>query len=325
MKKIIILLVLLLSAIPCRAQVEDSAYLFSYFIDNGQDGLHLAWSEDGLLWKALNNNQSFLKPEAGKDKLMRDPCIIQTPDRVFHMVWTVSWGEKGIGYAHSTDLVHWSEQRYLPVMEHEEKAKNCWAPEIFFDTSRKEFILFWSTTIPGRFPETDGSGDRNNNHRMYYVSSRDMEQFSETRLLYDPGFNSIDGTLLKHGDRYLMFLKDETRYPEAKKNIRVAAAAFPTGPWSPASEPIYDKEWAEGPTIALVGHRWILYFDRYRAKSFGAMASTNLEQWEDISDQLSFPEGIRHGTILRVSKATIEGLSEGKVGSGTKNELVHSL
>ena len=308
MKRLFPGLLILLFALTGKAQEGDSVYLFSYFINNGEDGLHLAWSEDGLQWEALNNNRSFLKPETGKDKLMRDPCIIQTPDKIFHMVWTVSWGEKGVGYASSRDLVHWSEQQYIPVMEHEKKAMNCWAPEIYYDEVNEEFMVFWSTTIPGRFPETDGSGDGKNNHRMYYVSSRDMQHFSETRLLYDPGFNSIDGTLLKHGDRYLMFLKDETRKPEAQKNIRVATSLSPTGPWSPASEPIYDTDWAEGPSIGRVGERWILYFDRYTAGSYGAMSSRDLEHWKDISDQLSFPEGTRHGSILKISRTHLENL-----------------
>ena len=308
MKRLFPALLILLFALTGKAQEGDSVYLFSYFINNGEDGLHLAWSEDGLQWEALNNNRSYLKPETGKDKLMRDPCIIQTPDNTFHMVWTVSWGEKGIGYASSRDLVHWSEQQYIPVMGHENKAMNCWAPEIYYDEVNDEFVVFWSTTIPGRFPETDGSGDGKNNHRMYYVSSKDMQHFSETRLLYDPGFNSIDGTLLKHGDRYLMFLKDETRKPEAQKNIRVATSLSPTGPWSPASKPIYDMDWAEGPSICRVGERWILYFDRYTAGSYGAMSSRDLEHWKDISNQLSFPEGTRHGSILKISRTHLEKL-----------------
>ena len=307
-KRIILPIVILLASLLGKAQEGDSIYLFSYFINNGEDGLHLAWSEDGLQWEALNNNLSYLKPEAGKNKLMRDPCIIKTPDQVFHMVWTVSWGEKGIGYARSRDLLHWSEQHYIPVMEHEKKAMNCWAPEIFFDEEGGEFMVFWSSTIPGRFPETDGTGDGKNNHRMYYVTSKDMVNFSETKLLYDPGFNSIDGTLLKLGSHFLMFLKDETRHPEAQKNIKVATASDPTGPWSPASEPIYEKDWAEGPTIGRVGEGWILYFDRYTADSFGAMSSTDLEYWKDISDQLSFPDGTRHGSILKVSRANLDKL-----------------
>ena len=300
----------LLFTLSGLAREGDSVYLFSYFINNGEDGLHLAYSEDGLNWKALNENRSFLKPEVGRDKLMRDPCIIQTKDGIFHMVWTVSWGEKGIGYARSRDLVHWSEQKYMPVMEHEAEALNCWAPEIFYDSASGLFMVFWSTTIPGRFPATDQSGDGKNNHRIYYVTSRDMVSFSETALLYNPGFNSIDGTLLKQGEDYLMFLKDETRYPEAQKNIRISTGESVTGPWSPASEPIYNKVWAEGPTIARVGERWILYFDRYRKEEMGAISSSDLSHWEDISDQISFPKGTRHGTALKVSRSILELLQD---------------
>lgn len=96
----------------------------------------------------------------GGDKLIRDPCVIQGPEGKFHMVWTVSWNEKGIGYARSEDLMNWSEQKYIPVMEHEEYARNCWAPEVYFDEESKRYMIFWFTTIPGRFPETDDQGDR---------------------------------------------------------------------------------------------------------------------------------------------------------------------
>ncbi|MFT4018666.1 MAG: glycosyl hydrolase, partial [Agriterribacter sp.] len=69
--------------------------MFSYFKGNGEDGLHLAYSRDGYSFTALNNDQSFLKPELSKDKLMRDPCIIRGADGLFHMVWTVSWHDRG--------------------------------------------------------------------------------------------------------------------------------------------------------------------------------------------------------------------------------------
>ncbi|MBO5000406.1 MAG: glycosyl hydrolase, partial [Bacteroidaceae bacterium] len=49
--------------------------MFSYFNGNG-DGLHLAYSMDGLKWEALNGDSIFLKPEIGKDKLMSDPSIV---------------------------------------------------------------------------------------------------------------------------------------------------------------------------------------------------------------------------------------------------------
>ena len=53
-------------------QDEKKAWVFCYFKGNGEDGLHLAYSMDGYNWKALKNDSSFLRPAAGKDKLMRD-------------------------------------------------------------------------------------------------------------------------------------------------------------------------------------------------------------------------------------------------------------
>jgi len=291
------------------SQAKNEVYLFSYFMGNGENGLHLAYSTDGLKWEALKNNQSFLKPTAGKDKLMRDPCIIQGPDGKFHMVWTVSWNEKGIGYASSTDLINWSEQQYIPVMEHEPDSRNCWAPEVFYDEGSKQYLIFWSTTIPGRFPETEKSGDDGYNHRMYYVTTPDFKTFSKTELFYDQGFNVIDGTLINENNRYILFLKDETRTPP-QKNIRVATSNKLTGDYSKPTEPITGNYWAEGPTPLKIGDWWIVYFDKYVVKKMGAVRSKDLKNWEDISDQVSFPDGTRHGTVFKVSQKVLEQLKK---------------
>ncbi len=288
---------------------EPDAYLFSYFQGNGEDGLHLAWSEDGYHWTALNNNGSFLKPAAGVDKLMRDSCIIRGGDGRFHMVWTVSWNERGIGYASSDDLINWSEQKYLPVMHHEPEARNCWAPELYYDSQAERYMIYWATTIPGRFPETDSTGDNGYNHRMYYTTTEDFSRFGETRLLYDQGFNVIDACIRKIGDEYLMFLKDETRYPEPQKNIRIARSKELTGNYSAPSDPIA-SDWVEGPTAIETPDGWIVYFDRYRKRKMGAVISTDQEKWWDISDRVSFPEGTRHGSVFRAEKSVLEKLKE---------------
>ncbi len=206
MKKICCALFLLLMMQAATAQ--DSVYLFSYFKDNGQDGLHLAYSMDGYHWTALKNDQSFLTPTAGKDKLMRDPCIIRGADGKFHMVWTVSWNEQSIGYASSEDLIHWSAQKDLSVMAEEPGTRNCWAPEITYDAKSKTYMIYWATTIPGRFKAGEGTGDDQYNHRMYYVTTKDFKQFSSAKLLYDHGFNVIDATIVPNGSEYMLFLKD---------------------------------------------------------------------------------------------------------------------
>jgi hypothetical protein len=309
MKDIILTLLLIGAAFLVRAQDKNEVYMFSYFMGNGEDGLHLAYSYDGLKWEALKNNKSFLTPTAGKDKLMRDPCIINGADGKFHMVWTVSWNEKGIGYASSGDLVNWSDQQYIPVMEHEPEAKNCWAPEVFYDEKSKQYIIFWSTTIPGRFPETEKSGDDKYNHRMYYVTTPDFKTFSKTKLYYDRGFNVIDGTLIKENKKYILFLKDETRTPP-QKNIRIATSNKLTGNYSKPSGPITGNYWAEGPTPVKINGYWLVYFDKYVDHKMGAVRSKDLQNWEDISDEVTFPEGTRHGTVFKVSLEMLENLKK---------------
>lgn len=307
MKKWISLIALL--ACLCKhgqAQTDTGkVYLFCYFKGNSADGLHLAYSRDALEWKALNNDSSLLKPEVGVDKLMRDPCILKGPDGKFHMVWTVSWKEKGIGYASSDDLVHWSKQQYIPVMEHEPTAQNAWAPEIAYDAAKKQYVIFWATTIPGRFPATDSLGDYN--HRIYYVTTKDFQTWSKAALLYDKGFNVIDATIMPNGKKYVMFLKDETKTPP-QKNLRVATSKKLLKGWSAPSEPVTGKYWAEGPTALQVNNNWIVYFDKYRDHKYGAVTSPDLQSWTDISDKVVFPKGIRHGTAFAVTQAEFDRL-----------------
>lgn len=301
MNRIIVVLLLVATVITTSAQKADekSVYMFSYFKNNGQDGLHLAYSYDGYKWQALNNDSSFLIPLVGTDKLMRDPCIIKGADGKFHMVWTLSWKERGIGYASSTDLVHWGVQQDIPVMMHEPTAKNCWAPEIFYNEKAKEYMIYWATTIPGRFPESDSSGD--NNHRIYYVTTKDFKSCSSTKLLYNQGFNVIDATIQKIGKQYVMFLKDETKNPVPQKNLHIAYSKKLTKGYGKPTPSITGKYWAEGPTVTKVGDKWIVYFDKYRDHKYGAISSTDLTNWTDISDQIIVPKGLRHGTIFTIT------------------------
>ena len=279
---------------------ENVNYVFSFFENNGKDGLHLAGSTDGLNWTAFKNDHSFLVPKVGKDSIMRDPCIINGLDGKFHMVWTDSWTDKGIGYASSVDLIHWSEQKFIPVMMKEDSARNCWAPEITLDPISQTYMIYWATTIKGKFLETFSKLDNGYNHRIYYVVTKDFNTFSETKLLYDPGFNVIDATIIRKDGRYLMVMKDETREP-AQKNLKIAYADHLTGPYSKASAPITGHFWAEGPTTVRKDSNLIVFFDKYRDHKYGAVSTTDLINWTDISDKISMPKGARHGTIFTVN------------------------
>lgn len=308
MKTVFISTLLAFIFLNCHAQKKD-VYLFSYFNNNGQDGLHLAYSHDGYHFIALKNNQSFLKPQVADDKLMRDPCIIQGPDSLFHMVWTVSWNDRGIGYASSKDLIHWSKQQFIPVMKDEPTALNCWAPEIFYDKDSDRYMIFWATTIPGRFKKGENQGDSKYNHRMYYTITKDFKTFSPTKLLYDGGFNVIDATIKKINGTFYMFLKDETKQPP-KKHILIATSKSLTGGYKLTSEKPISPDWVEGPTVTKIGDHWVVFYDEYTRHHMGAVSSQDLKNWKVINDKISFPPGTRHGSVFKVSENILDKLLE---------------
>ncbi len=216
-----------------RVDKTHTAYLFSYFLGNGEDGLHLAASRDGLHWTPLGGGRSWLKPQLGRETLMRDPSIVRGPDGTFHMVWTTSWNDRVIGYAHSKNLMHWSKQRAIGVMAHEPEARNCWAPELFYDEPSAHYLILWSTTIPGRFAASKESSEDKYNHRVYFTATQDFERFAPTKLYFDPGHSVIDAFLARAGKKYLLFYKDETRFPEPRKTLHLAVAEGPEGPFAP--------------------------------------------------------------------------------------------
>jgi sucrose-6-phosphate hydrolase SacC (GH32 family) len=314
---------------PASAQTPPSAtvapdngkgpFLFSYFLGNG-DGLHLAYSPDGFKFTPLNNDKPLLTPEIGS-KLMRDPCLRQDSDGTWRLVWTTGWYDQGFGVSSSKDLVHWTDQIEVPAMKFAPTAKNTWAPELFFDDTKNEWLIFWASTIPGKFKETEvEGGDKSDgvilNHRMYYVTTKDFKTFSDTKLFYDPGFNCIDATIAKAGDNhYVMVIKDETKAPVARKNLRVATAENPQGPWSKASDPV-TMDWVEGPTIAKVGDGWNIYYDIYRERKYGAVRTTDWKTFKVVDDELGFPKGARHGTVTPVTEEQLAALK--KLGETTK-------
>jgi hypothetical protein len=300
---------------------ESQAFLFSYFTRNGEDGVHLAYSRDGINWLPLNGGRSVITPAvAGAGRgwqewsttaaLMRDPSILRGPDGVFHLVWTIAWTDHAIGVAHSRDLIHWSEQTRIPVMDHEPNALNAWAPDLFYDDATEQFVIVWSTSIPGRFPATDSVAQRTSrgraDHRLYYVTTKDFKTYSRAALLYDGGFCAIDGTITKQGDTYYLVMKDETFFPP-KRNLRVASSKSATGPYGPASPSFTDRD-TEGPSILNAGGWWYVYFDYYTRGRYGAVRTRDFVQWEPFSDSLKTPRGIRHGSAFLAPQSILDGL-----------------
>ena len=284
----------------CRTEKE--IYLSTSFHEPANGGLRYIYSEDAIHWDSIPG--TWLKPEVGAQKVMRDPSITRTPDGTYHLVWTSSWkGDNGFGYANSKDLIHWSEEQKIPVMAKEPTTVNVWAPEVFYDDVKKEFVVVWASCVPNRFAR--GVEDENNNHRLYYITTKDFKTISETKLFYDPGFSVIDATIVKRGDQdYVLVMKDNTR---AMRNLKVAFAKSPTGPYTPASVP-FTESFVEGPTTAKVGDDYYIYFDVYERKIFGAMKTRDFIHFQNITDELKMPVGHKHGTIVKIPYSDLKRL-----------------
>ena len=312
MKRFYIFFLLLTITLMVTAQA-NKVYISTSFHEPATDGLRFIYSLDGWNWQQVDG--IWLRPEVGKQRVMRDPSIIRTPDGMFHLVWTSSWrGDRGFGYACSKDLVHWSEQRFIEVMN-DTSTVNVWAPELFWDDDRQQAVIIWASCIPGRFP--DGQEDHKNNHRLYYTTTKDFKRFTPTKLMIDPGFSCIDATLVKRAKNdYVMVLKDNTR-PE--RDIKVAYAKTPYGPWSKASEPFTGKM-MEGPTTVKVTRKvdkteesgWLIYYDRYELKDFGAHFTKDFVTFEDVSNKVSVPNLHKHGTIFEADETILNSLLNAK-------------
>ncbi|WP_242675447.1 glycoside hydrolase family 43 protein [Niastella koreensis] len=273
--------------------------MFTSFHEPASDGLRLLYSYDGYKWTDVG--RTFVKPEVGSG-VMRDPSIAKGADGEYHLVWTSGWNkDKGFGYAHSNDLVHWSKPEFIPVMENDSNVVNVWAPEVFFDEENNQFIIVWASTIPFRFPK--GLEDENNNQRLYYTVTKDFKTFSPSKLYLDPQFSVIDAEIVKRAPKdYVLVLKDNTR---PMRNIKVAFGNSPLGPWNNISAP-FTKNFTEGPSVAHVGKDWLIYFDSYGDKKYEAVKTTDFIRFDSAA--VSVPEGHKHGTIFMTSKKELKKL-----------------
>lgn len=317
----------------------DENYVLAFFRDPkfnkaGEFGLYLATSKDGYTWEPANNDRPLFNPVVGVSNGMRDPCVAQGPDGLFHCVWTWETGDRrAIGYARSRDLIAWEGVRSLQVMPNDVEVDYCWAPEIVWEPGAQQWVVAWSCAIAGLNPET--AKETEFNHRMYYATTKDFRTLSRYASLFDPGHPSIDPAWLRLPDdwltkgiardpgsesildvpgagpatptdpgRWLLFYKDERQWPE-KKQIRMVRGLTPRGPWGTPSASL-TSHWVEAPSVQIIDGKVVVYYDEYRESRYGAIRSADLFTWEDVQKLARFPSMTRHGSVVRISAAEYE-------------------
>jgi hypothetical protein len=288
---------------PRADSAAVTPWLFAGFKGNGEQGVYYAISPDGYHWTIANQDRPVFH-QTQPNELMRDPFLQRGPDGTFHLVWTWSWNTPTIlGHSTSTDLLHWTPHQQLNVLANEPAALNAWAPALYYEPDHKRWLLFWSSTIPGRFPG-DNSGDNGLNHRIFYTTTANFKTLAPAKVFFDPGYSVIDATLTPLGsaDNYILIFKDERKTP-LKKVLQTAEAHSIEGPWTNISPPI-SEPWSEGAAIIPVHGGFLAYHDHYRSpQHYGALFTSDFKTWTDATNQITFPAKLRHGSFLPITEA----------------------
>ena len=261
------------------------------------DGIYFAISKDGYHWKLINDGRPMLK-QSQHDELMRDPFVQRAPDGNFRMIWTWSMSMPAvIGYSTSSNLVFWSEQRQLPVIATIPTAQNAWAPAMYYQPDKKDWLILWSSTVP-----TDGKTSGVLDNRIYATTTTQFKHFTPARLFFDPGYDVIDTTLVpandKMGQYYLLF-EDERPTPVGNRILAAKGLAI-DGPWRDISA-LFTETNSEGPTAIHVADGYLVYYDNtHDPQHYGAEFSMDLQHWFDATSRIAFPTGLGHGSFLHI-------------------------
>lgn len=294
----------------------DNVFLFSYFQEtNGANGLHLAYSLDGLSYHALNGNAGFVQ-DTQSTPFMRDPSICYGGDGLFHMTYTTSWGATNFGYMDSPDLLSWNHKKQVNIMGSIPTTGQVWAPESYWDANKGQYIVYWSSEVT-----SVASG-----LRIYASTTTDFNTFSTPSVFFDPGMTTIDATIVKDGSNFRLVAKSEGN---GKKNIYVTpTTTSPYGPYpiAPLQDVTTISPYAsEGPSVTKLGDNWLVYNDHYGSGVYGAMISTdNMATWNEYTGGVAFPSGTRHGNVLTVPYSVAQNLAVNAANKPSEDEFVGS-
>lgn len=320
-------------------------FLFVYFVDNGQDGVYLAMSDDGVHFRRANSGRPIMTPpQWPSQNLTRDPSIVYQ-DGKFRMVWTSHWNGEVFGYSESENLLDWSSSQMIAplanVKSEEDKPINIWAPEIHWDPFGNEYFVIFSATTPREMNDGDGSDNSGCNqsqydNRMFITFTKNGSCFSDGKLFFDQGFSTIDGVLRwdKKGNRWVMVVKN-SRNADLKdrpgrnlcltfvsKNLKDPAFTPVSAPVAGTHSSIYshpglNESMAEGQCLLYHQNKWWLYWDEPAGSGMQLAVSDDLLHWKHI-ENASFPkhEGdprrfkAHHGTIIVVPEEAVKEVTD---------------
>lgn len=318
-----------------------TAYLMVYHKDQDH-GLHMAYSEDGYKWTALNDD----KPVIGGDTIaeqhgIRDPHIFRGPDGAFYLSMTdlhvygirdghrktewerdgkkYGWGNnRGLVLMKSNDLIHWTRTNLdftklpdQPDMKWSEVG--CvWAPETVYDYEAGKMMIHFTTR--------EGVGK--NIIYWAYVNDDYTELTSEPKLLFEAPerkYNVIDSDIIKVGETYHLFYVSH----EGGATPKHAFSKNIAGPYTMVDT--YqdgERQGHEAPNCwkRLGSDTYVVMFDNFRRKpmNFGFVETKDFFTYHPIGyfdekgngmTRTNFEEQ-KHGAVTYITKKELKMLKK---------------
>lgn len=298
---LLMLLLMIFSSCGNRKKIIEKpkvAYLVAYMKGNDEKHMYYALAEDGFVFRVLNGGKPVLSASYN-DQLVRDPMVLQDKQGIYHLIATVSWSKRPFTVWDSDDLVHWKNERLVDVAP--EGATKTWAPEFAYDEENDIYFVHWTGEVNGDW----------NTASIYYATTKDFKNFSETKLLYKDEVGILDANITKINGLYHLVYR--------KNGIWVATSKNAQGPYGDAYQLTADN--VEGPYVfplndnAGYGIVWD-YFGN--SAGFGLWTTPDFKEWSQITnetvpfynDKVEFPAGIRHGSIIGLTQEERDKLLE---------------
>ncbi len=159
---------------------------------------------------------------------------------------------------------------------------------------------------------------------MLYATTRDFVTFSEPQVWQDQGMSRIDSTVIKDGDVYHRFTKDEGAggtgcsdiIQETSTELRATLEA-----WTMIDSCIgrdAGTSAVEGPTVFtsnpgdVNGDKTYLFVDEYGGRGYIPLETADIAapDWQ-VAAQYDLPASPRHGTVIPVTAAELAAFSAG--------------
>jgi hypothetical protein len=268
-------------------------YGFSYF-KTYSEALYILVSADGYSWQPFNNGLAILEGTVGESTL-RDPFIIKDQQDLYHLISTNGWQSDSIVHTTSKDLLSWTTQELLPVMSNIKGVVNTWAPECIYDSIQNTYVIYWSSTVK------QSIFSKKRNHRIWFTTTKDFKTFTESKVLFDPGYNIIDASIIKYKSSYLMAFKDERgqHISPKYKGIRLCQSNSPQGPFENITDIITPKP-VEGPSLFMLEDKITMFYDYFTKGRYGVSQSHDGLQWQTVDHNFNLPNDLRHGAIFKL-------------------------